>query len=131
MVPLFLLSSIFASGHLKDRLQDYFHEVVENPTLDLERLSEYVSSDYTLILDGKRFTYGDYAQRLAFYKANEKSVKVIFERFVEEGNSVSTVHRAHIVKQDGTELNLEILAHFEFQGDKLIFCQELTRLLAD
>jgi len=53
-----------------------------------------------------------------------------FEQLFAEGNDVCSVHWVNVAKKDGSVAQLKVIAHFKLQDDKIILCDELTRLIS-
>lgn len=129
-LTLFLFNSLSASTEdLKSRLIQYFHDIIENPTFDQELLEHYVSKEYTQVIDGQKCDYTDFVDHLRFLKQSETSTTVTTRNLIREENKVGSLHQINIVKEDGKESKIQVIALFEFEGDKLIYCHELTQLI--
>ena len=91
--------------------------------------SRYVSKDFVNPIDGNQFNYEQWVAHQKNIKAMVKSMKPTFDLMVAEDNHVAAIYRIHIVKKDGSELEVKDMGFFEIKNRKIVYVEELTRLL--
>lgn len=115
---------------MKKWIETVLKEVVENMDADESIISKYFSQDYIQEVDGKRLDYQGFVRHMHVQKEILLSARVFVQHCIVEGNKLSTIHRVDAVKKDGKKLSVKVVAHFEVKDGKIIYCDELTRLLA-
>lgn len=113
----------------KQLIQNCFRDIIENMQATEKECGQYMSKDYIQKVDGKTLTYLDFIKHVKAQKQTLKSVKIIFDDILTQGNKVATHHRAYAIKKDNTEVEAEVIAFFEIKDGKIISCKELTRLV--
>lgn len=98
-----------------------------NPNMDY---SKYVSKDFINPIDGNTFNYNQWVDHQKHIKQLVKSMKPTFNLMVAEGNHVAAIYRIDIVKNDGSKLAVKDMAFFTIKNKKIIYCEELTRLIS-
>src|SRR3990167_5353038 len=101
---------------------------LENMSPDMD-YSKYVSKDFINPIDGNTFNYEQWVTHQKHIKEMVKSMKPTFDVMVAEGNNVAAIFRVHLVKKDGTELEVEDMGFFKIKDHKIVYVKELTRLL--
>ena len=56
-------------------------------------------------------------------------MKPTFISMIAEGNTVAAVYRIHLIKNDGSEMDVKDIAFFVIKNNKLIFVDELTHMM--
>lgn len=98
----------------------------KNPTMDY---SKYVAKDFVNPIDGNTFNYQQWVTHQKHIKKLVKSMKPVFDLMVAEGNNVAAIYRINIVKNDGSHLAVKDMAFFKIKDRKIVYCEELTRLI--
>lgn len=97
-----------------------------NPHMDY---SKYVSKDFVNPIDGNVFNYKQWVTHQKHIKSLVKSMKPIFDEMVAEGDNVAAIYHIDIVKNDGSKLVVKDMALFKIKNNKIVYCEELTRLI--
>lgn len=113
----------------KQLVKDAVIYALENrdPNMDY---SKYVSKDFVNPIDGNTFNYEQWVAHQKNIKAMVKSMKPTFDLMVAEGNYVAAIFRIHLIKNDGTELEVKDMGFFEIKDHKIVSVKELTRLIS-
>lgn len=91
--------------------------------------SKYVSKNFINPIDGQIFNYEQWVSHQKHIKKLVKSMKPHFDLMVAEGNNVAAIFRVHLIKKDGSELEVKDMAFFKIKNHKIIYVEELTRLI--
>ncbi|WP_277640849.1 hypothetical protein [Wolinella succinogenes] len=113
----------------KELIVALFRDLLEAPVLDLSLVERYVSPDYVQMVDGAILDYSGFIEHLKKQKEIVKSMKVEFLALVQEGEIVFSNHVVKVEKKDGSYLEVKVIAQFTLFENRLIRCDELTRLL--
>lgn len=98
----------------------------KDPNMDY---SKYVSKDFINPIDGNTFNYQQWVTHQKHIKSLVKSMKPTFDLMVAEGNHVAAIFRVHLIKNDGTELEVKDMGFFKIKDHKIVYVEELTRLI--
>lgn len=133
---LILCSNIYAAdsnqqmtpSEAKQFVKDAVNYVLDNmdPNMDY---SKYVSKDFVNPIDGNKFNYEQWVAHQKHIKSSLKSMKATFDLMVAEGNHVAAIFRVHLIKKDGSELEVKDMGFFEIKNHKIVYVEELTRLI--
>mgnify|MGYP000256420416 CR=1 FL=1 len=110
----------------KERLKLIFDDVIGSPEFDELKISKHFDKDYQQWVDGHELDYCGFIEHMRIQKQRVKSVDIKFHSIIEEGQKVSTIHFVNATTKDGHEVEGRVIAHFTFNKDKLILCEELT-----
>lgn len=113
----------------KALLQEMFKSVFEKDEFDLALVHKYFHSDYEQFVDGKSLNRDDFIEHMKALKSALKDVSITFKHLVAEGNAVYSLHIAEGTKPDGRRIKAQVNAYFQFEGNQLIFCDELTHMI--
>lgn len=91
--------------------------------------SKYVSKEFVNLIDDNKFNYEQWVTHQKNIKAMMKSMKPTFDLMVAEGNQVAAIFRIHLIKKDGTELEVKDMGFFKIKNHKIVYVEELTRLI--
>jgi hypothetical protein len=91
--------------------------------------SKYVSRDFINPIDGNTFNYEQWVAHQKHIKNLVKSMKPTFNLMVVEGDHVAAIYQIDLVKNDGSKLKVKDMAFFKIKNKKIIYCEELTRLV--
>jgi ketosteroid isomerase-like protein len=97
-----------------------------DPNMDY---SKYVSKDFINPIDGEVFNYGQWVAHQKHIKELVKSMKPTFDLMIAEGDHVAAIFHVHLIKKDGSELNVKDMAFFKIKNHKIVYVEELTRLI--
>lgn len=97
-----------------------------DPNLDY---SKYVAKDFKNPIDGEIFNYDQWVTHQKHIKELVKSMKPTFDLMVAEGDHVAAIFRIHLIKKDGSVLDVKDMAFFKIKNHKIVYVEELTRLL--
>ena len=133
----FTLATILTAGFvqnlkacdMRDFIEKTFQDVIENMEADEEIISKYFSSDYIQYVDGHVLDYSDFVKHMKKQKTLINSAKVTIDRCIVEKNKICTVHRVDINKKNDENISVKVIAYFEIENEKIILCDELTKLL--
>ena len=133
MLAVFLLV-IFSNAYAMDSTQskqfvkDAVIYALENkdPNMDY---SKYVSKDFSNPIDGNTFNYEQWVTHQKHIKAMTKSMTPKFDLMVAEGDNVAAIYHINIIKNNGSRLVVKDMAFFKIKNNKVVYCEELTRLI--
>jgi hypothetical protein len=97
-----------------------------DPNMDY---SKYVSKDFINLIDGNKFDYEQWVVHQKHIKSSLKSMKATFDSMVAESNHVAAIFRVHLIKKDGSELEVKDMGFFKIKNHKIVYVEELTRLI--
>jgi len=78
--------------------------------------------------DGRTLDFAGFVAHVRELKRTLKNVKITFERIVAGGTNVVSIHRAEAEKVAGGRISVRVFALFAIDEDKIVLCDELTRL---
>ncbi|GAB5588041.1 hypothetical protein Unana1_02941 [Umbelopsis nana] len=111
-------------------IQKAFRNVVEDTTDSaLEQIPLYFSSKYIQHVDDKTIDYQHFIDHMKAQKKAVASVKITFERLIEAGSQIGSVHVAHAIKKNGTTVRIRVIALFKIVDGKIEQCDEVTQML--
>lgn len=113
----------------KELLVRIFKAIFEKDGFDEAEIHKYFHPDYTQYVDGKVLKFDDFVAHIKSLKSTVNQVKICFEHLIEDGNKVCSVHYPEAKKDNGMIIKAKVIAMFEFKGDQLILCDELTHLI--
>lgn len=97
---------------------------------NLPMIEEYFHPDYIQLVDGKRLDFQGFVAHLRSLGEKVDRLELVFERLFGEGDNVCSVHRVNVAKKDGTFAQIKVIAYFQLSGDRIILCDELTRVIS-
>lgn len=112
----------------KQLVIDAVNYALENmdPNMDY---GKYVSRKFINTIDDKHFNFEQWVQHIKNIKAVVQSMRATFACIVSDGNNVFASYHVKSIKKDGGEINVKDLAHFVIEDGKIIYCDELTKLM--
>ena len=113
----------------KQIIRSVFKEVLENPILDMESISDYFSVEYVQYVDGKTMHYDDFLKHISLLKTKVESMSILINSIVAEEHIVFTNHTVSSILKNGTQLKMKVIAEFRLRDGKIYFCDELTSLI--
>lgn len=107
---------------------DAVHYALEtrDPNMDY---GKYVSQDFINTIDDKRFNFEQWVQHIKNIKAVVKSMTPTFDCLISDGRNVFASYHVKSIKNDGEEIFVKDLGHFVIENAKIIYCDELTKML--
>lgn len=114
---------------MKSYIKKVFEDVIENMSADEKVISKYFSPNYIQCVDGHTLDYQDFIQHMKKQKNLINSAKVTIDHCVAEENRICTVHQVDVCKKNGEHIIAKVIAYFELEEGKIVFCDELTKLL--
>jgi len=114
----------------KNLLKKIFSDIFEADTFDEKIIRKYFHPKYQQHVNGKILNFDQFVDHMKAIKDTLGSVKIYFERLIEEDDWVCSVHYAEGKKKDGNIVKAKVIAFFKFEQDKIILCDEMTHLLA-
>lgn len=108
---------------------DFFKQVLEDGQIDNKTISSFVSPSYIQQVDGKTLDFEDFKKHLKKQREIISRIQITFIQIISSGDIVFTNHEVSVHKKDGNLLRFKVLAQFTLQDDKVIACDELTRLV--
>jgi limonene-1,2-epoxide hydrolase len=113
----------------KELVLNAFRNVLENPNATLCDLEKYFSVEYKQSVDGKALDYSAFTEHFIALTKAVRSFNVDVRDIMSEGNRVFTHHVVHMIKNNGDEVVMKVLALFDVEDGKIIACDELTHIL--
>jgi hypothetical protein len=92
--------------------------------------SKYVASNLTAHVDGKTFGYQQWVAHVQTVKAATKSMRVSYKAIAAERDIVSVNYVIHLVKPDGSELDLQVLEMFWLHNGKIVYVDMFSRVVS-
>ena len=90
---------------------------------------KYVSKNFINTIDDKKFNFDQWVQHQKNIKNMIQSMKPHFDYLVSDGKYVAVGFHVHTIKKDGGEIHVKDMALFVIENSKIIFCDELTRMV--
>jgi hypothetical protein len=97
-----------------------------DPNMDY---SKYVSKNFINHVDSNTFDFKQWVTHQKNIKSLIKSIKPDFKYMVSDGTNVAAVYFIHLIKNDGSELDVKDIAYFRIKDHKIIYVDELTHLI--
>lgn len=91
--------------------------------------SKYVASNLSAHVDGKTFDYQQWVAHMQTVKAATKSMRVSYKAMAAERDIVSVNYVIHLVKPDGSELDLQVLEMFWLHNGKIVYVDMFSRVV--
>lgn len=91
--------------------------------------TKYMSEKYVEHINGKIFNFDQWLHHMSGLKAMMKSYELSFDEILVDNDKIATSYIVHATKQDGTELDVRVIAIFKIKDQKMVYCDELTYLL--
>jgi predicted SnoaL-like aldol condensation-catalyzing enzyme len=112
----------------KSLVERAFQDVLASDAFDECTIARYFSPQYLQKTDGRTLDFSGFVAHVRELKRTLKNVTITFERLVAEGTTVVSVHRAEAEKVAGGRIAIRVFALFVIDADKIVRCEELTRL---
>ncbi|WP_316828687.1 nuclear transport factor 2 family protein [Pedobacter miscanthi] len=114
----------------KELIRNAFKAVVETPSYDLNIIEKYFSLEYRQYVDGEELDFDGFCKHMKAQKLAIKSSLIDFQTMVQEGDIVFTNHSVEIQTNEDRHALIHVIAEFRIKNDKIIYCNELTRLVS-
>jgi len=100
-----------------------------DPSVSAEEVGAYMSRDYRqesdgVILDRRGFI--EHARRL---KSTLREGRAVIDKIFVDGSTVVSVHRVRATKNDGSTVQIKVIACFETKDGKVVSTDELSHLI--
>src|SRR5579862_7969042 len=109
----------------------FYKEAYEHTILNSQATkadyARYYAKDFTMYMDGKLYHFDDFVQLSLERQKARTSIQIIFKDMLAESDGVATVHATHIVKNDGSKLDLDVISFFRLRGHQFASGNELSR----
>lgn len=92
-------------------------------------LAGYFSNDFIQISDGHSLGYKEFLVHVGELRKTMKSINFDLVQVVAENDIVATHHIATGIKQNGKTVKTEFFAFFTIKDNKIVNCQEVSRML--
>ena len=115
---------------LKTIIIELFRDVLASPVVDTAAVAKYVSPSYIQTVDGVTLNYDGFIAHMRKQKEVIASLSVEFLAMVAECDILFTNHVVTVQKKDSSVIQIKVIAQFVFEDNRLIRCDELTRLLS-
>lgn len=113
-----------------DTVLQALSRVLTEPALDETLLKRFFSERYTQIVNGESLDYKGFVAHIRLLKKITKCLELTLISSAAEGTNVHTHHTVRAIKNDGTESEFEVFAHFEVEDGRITSCRELTHQIA-
>ncbi|NCD11076.1 MAG: hypothetical protein EOL93_00870 [Epsilonproteobacteria bacterium] len=114
----------------KGIIRNLFRDVLESSEVEISVIEKYIDPAYIQKVDGVILDYHGFLEHMKKQKQVIDAMSVTFLSMVEESDTVFTNHIVAAKKKDGEELHVHVIAQFTLQDERLIACDELTRLIS-
>ncbi len=111
-------------------VMEALREIVGSPEHDERRIARYFSPDYQQVVDGQLLDYPGFVEHMQCLKTLTTTMTVSLLASVCEGNTVFTHHHVRVLKRDGEQSDIEVMARFTLSAGLILHCDELTRLIS-
>jgi len=113
----------------KSLIENLFRNVLTASKVDNSVFERYIDPSYVQTVDGVTLDYAAFISHINYQKKVITTMKVEFVTIVQEDNVVFTNHIVTIQKKDGSSLKAHVIAQFTVKNNRLVACDELTRLI--
>ena len=119
------------NNELKTKIVDLFRNLLKSSEVDLTAVEKHIAPYFIQMVDGVVLDYDAFVEHMRKQKELVASASVEFLAIVEEGNTLFSNHVVTVHKRDNSVIQVKVIAQFVFEGDRLVRCDELTRLLSE
>lgn len=96
---------------------------------DIAVIEQFFSRDYIQVVDGKKIDFDEFVTHMQVLKEATESISITIKSIVQGENCVHTQHIAKAIKKGGACSEYEVFACFTILNNKIVRCEELTRML--
>jgi predicted SnoaL-like aldol condensation-catalyzing enzyme len=103
--------------------------LITHPEHNETEIAAFFAPGYQQTVDGKTLDYREFVHHMATLKTHTRQMSITINAIVAEGDTVFTHHRVDVEKADGEKSHFEVFARFTLFSEKIIRCEELTRMI--
>ena len=108
---------------------DALKEVITSSEHNEKVIREYFSLYYQQIVNGSHLDFQKFIDHMAVIKQETKRMTLTVLASALQGDTVFTHHQVVVDKRDNTVASFEIFARFTVIDNKIVKCEELTRMV--
>ncbi|NHB94679.1 nuclear transport factor 2 family protein [Photorhabdus cinerea] len=105
-------------------------EMLSNRPHDVQRIALYFEKEYEQFVNGEHLDFMGFVQHIDVLKKHVSRLDLSIINIVSEENIVFSHHIINATKHDGGESKFEVFAKFTLSNDKIIRCEEVTRMIS-
>lgn len=114
----------------KELLKQIFVQLFQNTVHDEAFIDQYFDKDYVQQVDGKILKLQAFKKHIQKLKELRTVIDIQFNKVVQENEVVFSNHIVTTTNKEGTDLaSHHVIAEFRFKNEKIVYCDELTRLI--
>lgn len=113
----------------KTVIRQIFRDIIEAPVYNEKAIYSYFDAGYIQEVDHKKLDFDQFCQHIKAQKKRVQSIRVDFRTLISENDIVFSNHWVDVITTDGRSSQFHVLAEFHFKDGKVIYCDELTRLV--
>ncbi|ATI93576.1 nuclear transport factor 2 family protein [Salmonella enterica] len=103
--------------------------LITDPLHDESKIAVFFAPDYQQSVDGVQLDYSGFIKHMKAIKSHTKRMSISIKSVVAENDMVFTHHYVDVEKNQGEKSEFEVFACFTLSSDKIIRCEELTRMI--
>ncbi|OIN15985.1 hypothetical protein AO411_2021865 [Salmonella enterica subsp. enterica serovar Sarajane] len=103
--------------------------LITDPLHDESKIAVFFAPDYQQSVDGVQLDYSGFIKHMKAIKLHTKRMSISIKSVVAENDTVFTHHYVDVEKNQGEKSEFEVFACFTLSSDKIIRCEELTRMI--
>lgn len=103
--------------------------LITDPLHDESKIAAFFAPDYQQSADGVQLDYGGFIKHMKAIKSHTKRMSISIKSVVAENDTVFTHHYVDVEKNQGEKSEFEVFACFTLSSEKIIRCEELTRMI--
>lgn len=92
----------------------------------LSTMEEFLTDDFYQLVDGKRSDKAGFLDHAVALRGAISALRFEFLQIFATENRAATVHFAHVVRKNGAENRIKVVAVYGLRDGKLCFVDELT-----
>ena len=113
---------------LKDWFKDTITKNNANVGGDAEDYLQTIDADFKFKANGEICNFEEWFIRYKKFKSKMKSIDVVFEDIIVEGNIIAANYFVNCIQHDGNEVIIKIIGIFKEKNRKFIYCDELFNI---
>lgn len=113
----------------KTVIRQIFRDIIEAPVYNEKAIYSYFDAGYIQEVDHQKLDFDQFCQHIKAQKKRVQSIRVDFRTLISENDIVFSNHWVDVITTDGRSNQFHVLAEFHFKDGKVIYCDELTRLV--
>jgi len=103
--------------------------IITDPLHDEIQIALFFAPDYQQRVDGKELDYRGFIRHMKAIKSHTTRMSISIKSIVAENDTVFTHHYVNVEKNQGEKSEFEVFARFTLLSEKIIRCEELTRMI--